>query len=569
MTAAVPPAPPGAESARAVVVAGPVTWAGVIHSEWIKLRSLRSTAIVLLLTVVVMVLFPVLIAAQVSYNPIDQGLFGVHFATFTIGILGVLVITGEYATGMILATVSAVPRRLPVLWAKAAVFALVVFSVTLMASLASFLAAQARYGSQGASISSPGALRAVLGAALFLTAMGLLGLAFGFLTRNTAGGITAVVGFTLVLSQGGDVLPPSWRPHVVPYLPFQAGEAAYTVPPYPSYAHELLHPWTGLAVVCGYVAVTTAAAAVALQRRDATAALRWHDRVRSLVGAGRRAPGSGSQDSAVLVARAEPLSPVVVGPVTQAGVIRSEWIKLRSVRSTGIVLACTAVLIAATGPIVAAATNWNTLSAAQRVGFDPIGQSLLGVHNFAGLPIGVLGALVITGEYTTGMIRPTFCAVPRRLPVLWAKAAILAPAVFAVILIASLSAFLGGQALYGRHGVSIAAPGAVRAVLGAALFLTVMGLFGMGLGFLTRSTAGGIVAVFGAGSVLQDLGLLLPRSWQPHVMPYIPVNAGEAVFAIPPYGEDMLHPWPGFAVFCGYAAAVIAGAAFTLRRRDA
>ena len=411
-------------------------------------------------------------------------------------------------------------------------------------------------------------MRAVAGTALFLTAMGLLGLGFGFWTRNTAGGITAVVAFTYIFSQGGDVLPASWQPHVIPYLPFQAGEAIYTVQPYPAYAHELLGPWAGLGVLCGYAAVTLAAAAVTVRRTDATVSFGWRERARGLVSPARRAARYG-ETSTALVAAPMTSTPVAVRPVTQAAVIRSEWIKFHSVRSIAVVSAFTVVLIVAVGLIAAADTNWSTMTPGQRAGFGPIGQSLLGVRNFADVPAGILGVLVIAGEYTTGMIRATLCAVPRRLPVLWAKVAVFATAVFFLTLIASLLAFLGGQAILGSHGVSLAAPDALRAVSGAALFLTVAGLLGMGLGFLTRSTAGGIAAFVGVHDVLSGLALALPSGWQAHIVPYLPGNAGQAVFATPPYGGDMLHPWTGFAVYCGYAALAVAGAAIALRRRDA
>jgi hypothetical protein len=390
-------------------------------------------------------------------------------------VLGVLVITGEYATGMILATFCAVPRRLPVLWAKTAVFGAVVFAVTLAAALLVLAIGQARYG--GFSLASPGAVRAVAGAALFLTVMGLLGLGFGFWTRSTAAGITAVIAFTFIFSQGGDVLPASWQPHVIPYLPFQAGEAVYTVQPYPAYAHELLGPWAGLGVLCGYLAVTLAAAAVTVRRMDATIPFGWKVRTHALLSRARRQNGYGATGAAASAVVA--LSPVVVRPVS----------------------------------------------------------------------------LAAAGEYPTGMIKAVFCAVPRRLPVLWAKAAVLAPATFTAALIASLAAFLGGQALLGSHGASLGTPDAVRAVVGAALFLTVAGLFGMGLGFLTRSTAGGIAAFVGVQDVLSLLSLALPASWQARVGPYLPGNAGRAVFATPPYGADTLHQHGGAGGVRGRAGA--------------
>jgi ABC-2 type transport system permease protein len=166
------------------------------------------------------------------------------------------------------------------------------------------------------------------------------------------------------------------------------------------------------------------------------------------------------------------------------------------------------------------------------------------------------------------MIRATLGAVPKRLPVLWAKIAVFAPVTFIVSLVSALAAFLGGQALLGTHGASLGSPGALRAVFGVALFLTVMGLMGLGLGFLTRSTAGGIAAVVGLTFVLQAIGGALPASWQHSVVPYFPLQAGQALYRVT-RDEAMMQPWLGFALFCGYTAVVIIAAAFTLRRRDA
>jgi hypothetical protein len=254
-----------------------------------------------------------------------------------------------------------------------------------------------------------------------------------------------------------------------------------------------------------------------------------------------------------------------VGPVTLANVIRSEWIKLRSLRSTLTILAVSAAWVVAEGLIIAA--GWNTMSAADRAAFDPVGLSLRGV-GFAQFAVSVLGVLVITGEYATGQARATFCAVPRRLPVLWAKASVFAPVTFATGLISSLIAFLGSQALYGAHGVSLGDPAAQRAVLGGALSVAGMGLLGLGLGFLIRSSAGGIAAVAFLTFVLEDFRFLLPASWRTSVVPYFPGEAGRAIYAVAPHNGGMLQPWPGFAVLCGYAAVAIASGALALRRRD-
>lgn len=266
---------PGAAARPAAVQVGPVTLRRVIHSEWIKLRSLRSTVVVSALTVLIMVALGLLIPyfawknagpiERAHFDAIDRSLSGWHLAVLTVGILGVLVITGEYTTGMIRATLGAVPRRLPVLWAKAAVFAPVTFVLSLASAFAAFLGAQALLGSHGASLGSPGALRAVFGVALVLTLMGLLGLALGFLARSTAGGIAAVVVLIYVVEAIGAVLPSSWQPKVLPYLPLQAGQALFLVRP----AQNMMHPWPGFGVLCAYVVGGMALAAVALRRRDA------------------------------------------------------------------------------------------------------------------------------------------------------------------------------------------------------------------------------------------------------------------------------------------------------------
>jgi len=154
-------------------------------------------------------------------------------------------------------------------------------------------------------------------------------------------------------------------------------------------------------------------------------------------------------------------------PVTQRQVIHSEWIKLRTVRSSWLVLGATVLGIVVTGLLVSYATNahWSTMTASSRAHFSPVNQDLIGV-NLAELTVGVLGVLAVTGEYTSGMIRATFAAVPRRVPVLLAKAGIIAAVTFAVCLAAVLVTFLGGQALLGAHGISLGQPEAVRAVLG-------------------------------------------------------------------------------------------------------
>ena len=258
------------------------------------------------------------------------------------------------------------------------------------------------------------------------------------------------------------------------------------------------------------------------------------------------------------------------GHLSQTRVARSEWIKLRSVRSTLWSLLVTLLLIIGIGILVCVIfeARWPHLSPEDRHHFHPLRAGLAGV-NFAQLSIGVLGVLVITAEYSTGSIRSTMSAVPKRLPALWAKVLVFGAVAFIISLPAVFIVFFAGQSiLSGQHlNISISHPGVLRALFGAALFLTVMGLFGLGLGAIVRSTAGGIATLAGIVFVLPPIIGLLPSSVSNSVDQYLPSNAGGAVWTINP-DPNTLAPWAGFGVFCAYAAVAIVIAAVLLVRRD-
>jgi ABC-2 type transport system permease protein len=256
-------------------------------------------------------------------------------------------------------------------------------------------------------------------------------------------------------------------------------------------------------------------------------------------------------------------------PVTQARVIHSEWIKLRTLRSSWAVLGATMLGIVAVGMIASYInkSHWATMSLSDRATFDPVDSSLLGV-NFAPLLIGTLGVLFITGEYATGMIRATLTAVPKRVPVIIAKGAVYAAVSFVVALVAALLAFVGGQALLESHGVALTHPGAFRAVFGSALVLAVIGLFGMAIGFVIRSTAGAVATLFGLLLILPSVIYALPSSWSNHLEPYLPYSAGQALYTLHP-DNGSLSPWAGFGLLVGYTAILLAVAMLALLRRDA
>jgi ABC-2 type transport system permease protein len=260
---------------------------------------------------------------------------------------------------------------------------------------------------------------------------------------------------------------------------------------------------------------------------------------------------------------------VPVQPATQARAIASEWVKLSTLRSTWITLAAAFLGMIAVGALASWAidAHWAHLDPGERATFSPATQSLTGV-DLAQLAIGVLGALVITGEYATGMIRATLSAAPRRLPVLWAKLTVFAAMTFLFTTIAAFIAFFIGQALLHSHGTTLGAPFALQAVIGVGLYLTVVGVLALSVGFLVRSTAGAIATVFGLLLVLPALGHVLPSNWQHHVLPYLPSDAGGALYTQHP-DPGTLSPWVGFAVMCAWAVVAVIAAAVVLRRRDA
>ena len=255
--------------------------------------------------------------------------------------------------------------------------------------------------------------------------------------------------------------------------------------------------------------------------------------------------------------------------VTQLRVLRSEWTKFRSLRSTLWTLLIAAVLMVGLGAGIAAITVNQPEGLAP--GETAISTSLTGTF-IAQLAIGALGVLMITGEYSTGMIRSSLTAVPRRLPVLWAKLVVVAGTVFATLFVAGYAAFAVAQAiLSGKHlNVPLTDPAAPRAVLGAALYLTVGAMTGLALGALLRNTAIAITIFVAVFFVIPPLTNLLPAAWTAHFVQYLPSNAGAMMLGGSTYGVvNPLTPVTGFAVMCAPMLILTGLAAWRLRRFDA
>ncbi len=266
-----------------------------------------------------------------------------------------------------------------------------------------------------------------------------------------------------------------------------------------------------------------------------------------------------------------------------ASAVRSEFTKIASLRSTYWTLLAMIVACVGIGALFsyghASQVLGATTAAAHRAALANARASAL-TGSLFGLLIGqlviaVLGALTISSEYSTGMIRTTLTALPRRGTIYSAKATVLAVVALVAGLAASFASFFTGQLiLSGVHAsVGLSQPGVLRAVIGAGLFLAVCGLLSFGLGGILRHTAGAITAAIGLLFVTWILSQFLPgppSGWlgQADIDKWIPFNAGGAIWEHAS-GLNMFSPWTGFAVFCGYAAVAMAAGLALFLRRDA
>ena len=253
-----------------------------------------------------------------------------------------------------------------------------------------------------------------------------------------------------------------------------------------------------------------------------------------------------------------------------AGTLRSEVTKIRSVRSTYFTLI--AFFVAGVAFAIAAAAG--NKSHVREASFDPTATSLRGAVDLGELIIVVIGAMVITSEYGTRMMGTALAAMPRRGVLYAAKAVVLTCVTLVVALITSFTSFFAGQAILAatHAGASITSPGALRAVLLAAVFVTCCALLAFGLGAIIRYTAGAITALFGVVFLIPLLAQALPSSWYHAIVRWLPGGiALDPIAATKPLpGEPYLYgPYGQLAVFAGYAAIAVAAGALLFRRRDA
>lgn len=261
--------------------------------------------------------------------------------------------------------------------------------------------------------------------------------------------------------------------------------------------------------------------------------------------------------------------------MTSAGLLRAEWTKIRSVRST--VWSMLAFVVVAIGfsTLIATVINntWNKPGNHPnhaRLLSDPTAVIFGAGIGLGQLAIAVLGVIVISSEYSTGAIRASLLAVPHRIPMLVAKALVWAALDFVISAIAVFVTFFITTAILNDHvPISLSEPGVTRAVIGAILYLTVLGLFALAIGGLVRHTAGAIAIVIALVIVIPPLVGLIPGTIANHVHGYLPTVAGPLVTQTSQQSGDVLSAWQGFGVFCAWTAVLLAACGWLLVRRDA
>jgi ABC-2 type transport system permease protein len=273
-----------------------------------------------------------------------------------------------------------------------------------------------------------------------------------------------------------------------------------------------------------------------------------------------------------------PVSPSAMPPGTHrigfGSLMVAEWTKIRSVRSTiWSLIAFVVVTLSFTALITwLIASNWSQARPEQRAATvsDPVSTILGTGLGFGQLAICVLGVLIISGEYSTGMIRASLLAVPKRLPMLAAKGVVFAAAVLIAGEVVALGSFFIGAAILHSHApVALSDPGVTRAVIGAGLYLAVLGLFSLAIGGLMRHSAGAISTTIGVVFVLPIVAGFLPGGWGQHVHDYLPSVAGPMIAQAHQGLHQVLSPWQGFGLFCAWTALLLGAAFYLLKRRDA
>ena len=280
---------------------------------------------------------------------------------------------------------------------------------------------------------------------------------------------------------------------------------------------------------------------------------------------------------ATTITRQAPVLPAPSGQAGFGGTLRSEFTKIGSVRSTYWTLLMLLAVSVGIGAAISAvvAGGWSQPPPPPPAPpdiYEATQVSLAGMLVLGQLVIVVLGALALSGEYSTGMIRTSLIAMPRRIVIYAAKAVALAAVALAVSLTTAFTAFYLGQALLARshHSATLAGPGVLRAVIGSALYLTLCGLFAFGAAAIIRNTAGTIAAMIGLLFVLPVLVNVLPPGWQDDLVRWLPSSAARAISAtVGRQDPHLFFPWGQFAVFAVFTAVLLVVGGILFRKREA
>ena len=263
--------------------------------------------------------------------------------------------------------------------------------------------------------------------------------------------------------------------------------------------------------------------------------------------------------------------PPASGRAGFGGALRSEWTKIRSVRSTMWTLGSATVVTIG----ISVLGNWgranhSDATTAQLAHEDLTQRTLFGII-LGQLIMVVFGAMAITSEYSTGMVRTSLTAQPRRAPVFWAKLLVVSGVAFVVGEVISFVSFLISSSFWRGKGIdlTLSTPHAMQAVIGGGLYLAGSAVLAFGLGAILRHTAGAITSGVGLLFVLTILVNFLPQSWQNHLDKWLPFNSGGQVWSTQHVPGTDLSAWTGFGVFMIYGVVAVALGGYIFRNRDA
>ena len=490
-------------------------------------------------------------------------LAGTFAGLIAVLVVGTMFITAEFRRGLIRVTLTASPQRNRVLAAKAIVTGSVAFAVGLPAAYIALLTGERKQHAGGISTYPVPALtevRMIVGTAALLGVAAVLALGIGAVLRRGAPAVAAVIAVIVLpyfFAGPLAVLPAGaadWLLRVTPAAGFaiQQGyprypqlDASYT----PANGYFPLAPWAGFAVLALWAALALALA-------------------------GYCAAQEGRMIQATPAQRAQLAKTARARRTSMRDALHAEWTKARTLPGTGWLLLAAVALTVIVSAAVAATVRCPSGHCAE----DPAKISLTGIY-LGQAAIAIVAVLAVSSEYSTGMIRVTLAAMPRRATVLAAKAAILTGPVLAAGALAVLGSVLAGRLIlpgrgigpaHGYPALSLADGPVLRAAVGSVLYLALIALLSLGVAAAVRDGAAAIGIVLGLLYLFPILGQVVgSATWHRHLEELAPMTAGLAIQATTGLHSLPISPWAGIGVLAGWAAAALLAGGILLRLRDA